>query len=844
MRPRTLVFLYGWRVRAHPFSEILAGAGIAVGVGLLFAVLVSNSSLTGSVKQLVGAITGSAQLELAARDDQGFDERLLLAVRAIPGVRAAAPSLERRAVIQGPRGRSSLVLIGTDPSLAALGGTITRNFAPGGLLLPKSGLVLPQGVARRIGVRAADMLTLQTAGRSYRARVVATLGHDQVGSLTGSGVAVGPLRWVQGLVGTPGRISRVFVRADPGREQAVVKQLDQISAGRLDVGPADSTVRRLEGVTAPNDQSTALFAAISAMVGLLFAFNAMLVTMPERRRFVVEMRSQGFTPAQVVATIVFQAVVLGLAASAAGLAIGDLLSRSLFGSIPTYLSFTFPVGTQRIVPLSSVLIAVGAGVAASVLAASRSFADLHGTRALDAVYQEHGEIGEGLGDALRRRLLIVSGVLAIVATILAVALPWATMLAVAALAGAVLCAVPTLFAVLVRLMDVLARRLKQNMLFVAVMGAQSTMTRSIAIAAIAAVAVFGSITLGGARNDLINGLFAGYTDHLDTADVWVTSAGRSLTTDSFQVSAKQLARLRHDPDLASVRVYQGGMYDIGERRIWVIARPRTDRQLIPASQLLDGNLTSATAHMRRTGWVCLSTALAQRYRVGVGDAFTLPTPTGPRQFRVAAVTTNLSWGPGAIILNTYDYRRAWDSTAPSAIEIDTRPGVTPAAGRHTVERVLGRDAGYDVQTADALEAEFRGVLVEGLARLQQISTLMLVSAALALSAALGAAIWQRRGRLAGYKVQGFKQNQLRRILLLEALTVLSLGAGLGLVTGLVGHLLCDRWLELTTGFPAPFSPQIGVALWTVGPVIAAAMAIVAVPGYLAARVEPGLTFQD
>jgi len=844
MSPRTLVYLYGWRLRAHLLQELLAGAGIAVGVALLFAVQVSNTSLTGSVEQLVGAITGNAQVELAARDDQGFDERLLFAVRGIPGVHAAAPSLERRAMMEGPGGRSSVSLLGADTSLATLGGTITRNFAPGGLLLPDRGVLLPAGIARQIGVHASDAVELQTAGRSYRARVVATLGADQIGSLTGSGVAVGPLAWVQRLVGTPDRISRVFVQADDGREQEVIRALRRISAGRFDVGPADSTVRRLEGVTAPDDQSTALFSAISAMVGLLFAFNAMLLTLPERRRFVVELRTQGFTRAQVVMTLMFQAVVLGLLASAVGLVIGDVLSRNVFGSIPTYLSFTFPVGTQRIVPLSAVAIAVGAGVLASVLAASRSLVDLRSTQALDAVYEDHGDAGEGLDDTLRRRLLVACGGFTLLATILAVAVPRATMVAVAAVAAAILCGIPALFVLFMRLMDRLARRFKRNMLVVALVGAQSTMTRSIAVVAIAALAVFGTITLRGARDDLIDGLFAGYADHLQTADVWVTSAGRSLTTDSFQLRSGALERLRHDPAIASARVYQGGMYDVGKRRIWVIARPREDRGIVPKSQLLEGDLDHATARLRDTGWVALSAALAREYDVGVGDAFTLPTPTGSRRFRVAAVTTNLSWGPGAVIINTRDYRRAWDSTAPSAIEIDTRAGVTPAACRLAVERALGPGHAYDVQTAAALESEFEGVLVEGLARLSQISMLMLVSAALALSAALGASIWHRRRRLAAYKVQGFSERQLRRILMLEAFAVLSLGVGLGAVTGLVGHFLCDRWLEMTTGFPAPFSLQLDVALASAGPVILAAMIIVAIPGYLAARVPPALSFQS
>ncbi len=843
MSPRTLLYLYGWRLRAHPFQELLAGAGIAIGVALLFAVQVANHSITGSVEQLMRGITGHAQLELAARDEQGFDERLLLAVRGIAGVRAAAPTVERRALVAGPDGTRSLTLMGVDTSLATLGGSITRSFAPGGLLLPRSGLLLANGIAHEIGVRTAGTVTLQTAGHAYRTHVVSTLGEEQIGSLTESGVAVGPLAWVQRLVGAPERVSRIFVRAEPGRERQVARQLERIAAGRYSVGPADSTVRRLEGVTAPDKQSTALFSAISATVGLLFAFNAMLLTLPERRRFVVELRTQGFTTPQVVVTLVFQAVLLGLVASGAGLLVGDLLSLYLFGSIPTYLSFTFPIGMQRIVPLSAVLIAVGAGVLASVLAASRSFVDLYRKRAIDAVYQEQGDVGESFDKRLRTRLLSAAGLFATLAAVLAIAVPVATMAAVAALAAAVLCVVPTVFVCSMRALDVLARRLNRNMLVVAVIGARSTMTRSVAVAAIAAIAVFGTITLRGARDDLINGLFAGYADHLATADVWVTSAGRSLTTDAFQVDRDRLARLRRDPAIASVRLYQGGMYDLGDRRIWVIARPRGDERIVPASQLLDGDLRQADVRLRRTGWVALSTALAKVYDVGVGDAFTLPTPSGPQRFRVAAVTTNLSWGPGALIVNTVDYRRAWGSTTPSALEIDTRPGITPAAGRRAVERVLGRGRGYDIQTAAELDREFQGVLVEGLGRLSQISTLMLVSAALALSAALSASIWHRRRRLAAYKVQGFRERQLRRILLLETLTVVSLGAGLGAVAGVVGHFLCNRWLELTTGFPAPFSLQPDVALASAGPVILAAVVLVAVPGYLATRVAPGLGFQ-
>ncbi len=76
MRLGTLWRLYVARLRARPVPELLALLGIATGVALVFAVQVANSSIAGSVDQLGRAVTGDATLEVAARSDQGFDERL------------------------------------------------------------------------------------------------------------------------------------------------------------------------------------------------------------------------------------------------------------------------------------------------------------------------------------------------------------------------------------------------------------------------------------------------------------------------------------------------------------------------------------------------------------------------------------------------------------------------------------------------------------------------------------------------------------------------------------------------------------------------------------------------
>lgn len=844
MSPRTLLYLYGWRLRAHPFQELFAGAGIAVGVALLFAVQVANTSMTGSAAETVAAITGHAQLELAARDDQGFDERLTRAVRAIDGVRVAAPVLDRRGVIAGPDDSRAVIFVGIDPTLAQLGGPITHDFGPSGLQLPTAGIIAPDQIARQIGAKPGQPVHALVAGHARRTPLSAALDRGEIGSLVGSQVAISSLPYVQRLTGMRGRVSRIFVEAAPGRERQVRSALLQLAHDRLDVGPADSVVRRLRVAAAPSDQSSALFAAISAMVGLLFAFNAMLLTMPDRRAFIAELRMQGFCARQVVGVIAFQAVLLGVAASLAGLALGDVLSRTVFDSLPTYLAFTFPIGTQRIVSATTIAVALGAGLAASLLAASRPLLDLLLRRPLDAVQDESGELGESLGGTMPRWLLLAAGVL-VAATTLAVALaPELTVVGLLALSLAALLAMPAAFAATMPLADRAARRLRRNMLLIATMGPRSAMTRSVAVAAIAAVAVYGNVAIGGARDDMIRGLEAGYADHLSTADVWVTTAGQSLTTDSFDIDPVRLAEVRRAPGVADVRVYQGGMLDAGDQRTWIIARPSGDRRMIPPTQLVEGDLATAERRLRTGGWAAVSRTIAAHRGLAVGDAFTVPAPMGPLRLRVAAVVTNLSWGPGAIVMRTADYRRGWRTRAATALEIDLRPGTPLAAGRAAVDAALGRNPALDVQTRAQLEAEFRSILHEGLARLSQISVLMLLAAILALAAAMSAAVWQRRRRLVAYKVLGFKEGQLRRILLLETVLVLVLGCGIGVVTGTYAHLLGNRWLELHTGFPAPFSAQAGQAASTLLLITWGAAAVVAITGYAASRASARLSFGE
>jgi putative ABC transport system permease protein len=908
MKPANVLRLYRVRLRARIVQECLALAGIAAGVALLFASQVSSQSLSSSVGQLSHGIVGSATLQLVARDPHGFPAGMLARVRRISGVRAAAPLLEASANAIGPAGSESVELVGATPSLALLGGSLVRRLQLepfGGV----GGVVLTAPLARTLGVtKFGREATFQVAGKTTRAPLYETLSARQVGALAQSPVALAPLFFVQEMAGLSGRVSRILVAPAAGAQSRVRAALEVLAAGRLNVEDTAYDERLFAKAATAANQSSALFAAISALVGFLFAFNATLLTVPQRRRLIAELRRDGYAPRTVIAVLLVDGLVLGLIACALGLALGEELSIHLFHSEPGFFSLAFAVGSQRVVSPQSIAIAAGGGMLAAVVATLSPLRDIfsgkegpgrsrvtrassagrfgHAGRTGDASVSEclpgsvasvsligprfgqsaFGRLRHPLGHdplaaiAVRERStgarsagrLALAGLVCIAAaTALLLAAPDAAIPGMVLLVAALLLELPLALAATLALVGALARTIVSPVPHVAVMELGSARARAVAIAATGAVAVFGSVAIQGAHGDLLKGLENAASETNASVDVWVSPAGSYDLLHTTPFTPLQRPALEHLPGVRAVGIYRGGLLDYGERRVLVIAPPRQAAPLLPAGQLVQGAARQAEARVRAGGWLVLSRALAAAEHLHVGEAFTLPSPD-PTGFRVAALSTNIGWAPGAIVMNADDYVRAWGSEDASAYGILLARNFPPARAVGEIERVLNprtpptsrTPSGLTAQTATQHAARQRALDREALARLTQIATSIPIFAMLAMAAAIGAMVWQRRPRLAKLRLEGLPRADLWRTILLESLLLLGVGCVTGAIFGLYGQQLADRALTRVIDFPVVYSVAPLTALGSLALVTAVALAILAIPGYLAASVPAALALQD
>jgi putative ABC transport system permease protein len=830
--------LYRIRLRRRWFQELLAVLGIALGVALLYATQVASTSLSGPVRSLNQGIVGNSQLQLIARGGAGMPQAIYDEVIALPGVRRAAPILEKPGNLVGPRGQQGVTLYGGDPRILSLRGNLLRGFSRRDAAQQES-IIVAAPIGHTLGVRMGDDVELQLDGRRVIVPAVVA-GRAQIGPLVNTTITLMPLAYLQRLSRSKGLVTRILVEAQPGQTAAVRQRLQRLARGRADVRPADYETQLFEAAARPTSQASLVFSVLSALVGWLFAVCALLVTAAERRKLAAQQREQGFAPSATLITLLVDAAIIGLVGSAIGLVAGELLSRRGFSSDVSFLAGAFPIGDQRVVTWQSVAIAAIGGLLAAIVGVLGPVHDLV-TSSLPR--RVRPKPGLGPREARRRRVtpLAALGVACLVAAVtITIAVPAAAIAGLVLLALALLMLLPTLLVGAIRGLEWCNRRGRSIVsieLALQQLREARWRSRALAIAATGAIAVFGATALQGARVNLQEGLGTSSSGMASVADIWAApaGAGSSIGTASFEPRATaSLARLR---GVASVGLYRAGLLDVADRRAWVFGEPSDVAHPIPAGQLLEGDGQLAARRIRSGGWATVSKALAESLGVHIGERLALPTPR-PIELRVAAITNNLGWSSGTFILDATDFARAWGSDAIAAYHLRLADDAKAADVVPEVKAALGPNAALHLETAKQRTDAQRATARSGLSRLRQIAGLSLFAAVLAMSAAMIGLLWQHRPSVAERKQHGLDSALMWRSLVIETVVLFGTGALAGGVFGLLGQKLCTRGLEAFTGFPVFDGLRLDIAGTTTLLVIAASSLVVIVPGYLVARTRP------
>ncbi len=367
---------------ARKLRTFLTSLAIVLGVMMVAGTYILTDTIDRSFEQIftesnegVDAVVTSR--EVVQTDDgqlPAFDVRLLARVEGTEGVAKAAGGIfDPQVAIIGSDGER--VGGGGAPSFGA--SIVPEPFDPftyveGGKPADDGQMVIDKQTADAEGFEVGDRIEVagKAAVRQYTLVGIATLG--DVDSFGGASIAVTTLPEAQRITGKEGELDQINVAADDGvtPERLAANLSDslppsvQAETGEENVDSQQEDVGEFIGFL---KTALLIFAGVALFVAAFLIFNTFSITVAQRTREFAMLRTVGASRRQIIASVVLEALVIGIFASVLGLLAGIAFAPAidaLFKALEVDLPSTGTVLAARTVIVSLLL-----GTLLTVLAA-------------------------------------------------------------------------------------------------------------------------------------------------------------------------------------------------------------------------------------------------------------------------------------------------------------------------------------------------------------------------------------------------------------------------------------------------------------------------------------------
>ena len=733
MIPTALLRVALSHARRRPLQSALLILGVALGVAVVVAIDLANTSALEAFRLSTAAVSGRSTHRIVG-GPRGLDEALYARLRSELGVRTSAP------VVEGPVAAArlpgeSLTLLGVDPfaeapfrdflagGSAGAGGAAGAAVATGGSRAETStaadtsttptkttgsapvfnltaffttpgAVLLSEDVAHRAGVVVGGQLGLLAATGRVTVTVAGILKpSDELSRRALDGMLIADISTAQELMGMVGRLDRIdlLLPDDPAARQAEMDRIQAILPPDAQIRPASEEQTAVEGMTRAFRLNLTALSLLALLVGTFLIFNTVRFSVVQRRPVIATLRAIGVTRGEIFAMILGEAFVMGLVGVVFGLVLGVVLGRAAVALVTrTINDLYFVVNVRGVgVPVETLVRGAVLGVVAAVGAAILPALEATGVPPITALRRSAEE--ERLRRAVPWLTLAAGG--CVLAGVGLLALPGQRVdLGFASLAAIVLAFALATPAVTLAIMAVLLPLTR------ALFGALGRMAprnvgRALSRTAVAIAALMVAVCVSIGVSLMVDSFRTTVIDWLAStlrADVFITSAATAATRMAGSLDPGLPARLAALPEVAHVATAHGVTVrspDLGDVDMVVPSEDiaKEGRRYLAATG-------SAAAMWQRAlaGAVMISEPFARRHELGLGDEVRLATDHGVRSFPVVGIYYDYGSDQGVLLMPDALYRANWDDTRLTSVGLFLKPGVDADAYTRRLRAEFGR----------------------------------------------------------------------------------------------------------------------------------------------------------
>ena len=830
MESTILLFWRAWRKR--PLRVVLSAMSVSIAVAAVLATGMAADSARSAYVALSDSVEGPPAIDIVAREGG----KLLLSqtpdFSSVKKIDSTLPISTRATYLRTESAKFSSLMVGLPLNSDAAKQQV--KMLEGALPEFEDQIVLSRSLASSAGLGVGDWLSLTTLRGLVDCEVSGIADSDSLSLLApGASSIISTIQIQTGFLQRD-KVDRVRLYVESrGDREAVLSELSKLLPANLLAQAPEARIKVADEMLKGAELALRFASTLAIAMSVFVVLNVLRTSFHERRRQFAMLRCVGATRNQITRLMVGEGVVFGILGVAIGIPLGIRAARRVALALAAVLKAPEPV-----VEFSYIHMALAAlvGLAASIFAAylpSRHFRSLTPLEGLSS----HG-------DARKEKLpwiVIVWGLAAwigafsIMTGVIRQKLPpsMATPAGVLMLM-AFLVATPILLDPIVRIVGWLSHWIFGLEGKLATEQLLRKRTRTTLTVSVLVIAAANAIGLGHSILNNVSDVRGWYARSM-VGDVFLVrereqdeQSAAPVPPNDFAARVAALPGIKH---VVTARIINAR---INNAAASVIVRdfPST----VPLHFGVEGPKTMEQVRAcLASGETVMSSILAKRLKIGVGEEVLVDCAGMNRKVRVCALVSDYTLGGLACFL---DAGAVGKDFAASPLDI-VMAGFHAPPGKAVMDEFqqLANVQGYSLQSLEGMKARLERILQGILAALWTLLVLGFVVGGFGVANALLVSVTEQTRELGMLRLAGMTRGQAARMVAAEAWTLGWVGGALGVSSGLVSAWLMHLVNVPLLGHRVEFVIRYGVIWGSLAGLLAVSLAAAWAPGRRAARLN-------
>ncbi len=590
------------------------------------------------------------------------------------------------------------------------------------------------------------------------------------------------------VLGVPaGKVKRIDIALQPGADVKKARAtIEEILRNRAHVRTMEEQNQSLQSAMVGMKTGFSMCGVAALIVGMFLVFNALSVSVAERRHEIGIMLAVGATRTQVWKLFAGEAILLGTVGSALGIPAGVGFAYIGLRPMQDAIGDIFATMNAKQVELTWELSALAfcVGILSALVASLVPAVQAAYEKPAEAVRRVPKEqaMSHFLWHVGATGFLILGGMLMILFRE-SMWKRWGTYGGLSLVMIGALLSAPLFAQVAARALMPISRRFFPIEWRIAADNLVRAPGRTgMVIAALAAGVCLIVETAGIIRSN--RETILDWVDDTIAADVVVTSGSPVGSGGQNTPMDESLGdKLRKMPEVEEVTPVRFTTEVLFRRERVAIMTTVADRHWVLDQKRLKNHdhLHLYQRMEKEPNTVIVSANFSAMHHVHKGDTITLKSPKGDATFLVIGTIIDYSWNLGTIFMNRKDYIHHWNDTTVNVFDIYVRSGIDPRTVKDKIIAKLGGPHDLHALTREELKDHIKAMIEKlySIAIGQEIVVVLV--AALGVITALLISVLQRRREMGLLRAIGASQAQVVYLVLAEAALMGIIGSVLGVL---------------------------------------------------------------